>query len=139
MSVPKRSNYFQRLVLSIHRQLAGTAKVTESAMLRDQVSGMAREVDIVIESVAAGHAVTVSIECCDLTRKATVEWVEQKCSEHSSLSTDKLVLASRSGFTRQALAKAEAYSIDTYDLREAAKVDWTSVVHKTSKIGRAHV
>lgn len=103
-------------------------------MLRDQVSGMAREVDIVIESVAAGHAVTVSVECCDLARKATVEWVEQKCSEHSSLSTDKLVLASRSGFTRQALAKAKAYSIDTYDLREAAKVDWTSVVHKTSKI-----
>jgi len=132
--VPKRSNYFQRLVPSIHHQLAGSAKVTESAMLRDQITGVAREVDVVIESVAAGHAVTLSIECCDLTRKATVEWVEHKWSKHASLPTDKLVLSSRSGFTRQALAKAKAYGIDTYDLKEAAKVDWTSVVHKTNKI-----
>jgi hypothetical protein len=47
--MPKRSNYFQRLVLLVRNHVAAGATVTESAELIDKVTGTKREVDICIE------------------------------------------------------------------------------------------
>jgi hypothetical protein len=55
--MPQRSNEFQKLVYLVKRQMAAGAKVTESRMLVDRITGTEREVDICIETSVAGHAV----------------------------------------------------------------------------------
>ena len=105
--MPKRSNAFQNLLHVLYRQLAGNATVTESKMLRDKVTGQEREVDIVIESVVAGHKVTLGVECIAQKRRSCVEWVERMQGKHLNLSTDKLILVSQSGFYRSASKKAQ--------------------------------
>jgi hypothetical protein len=116
--MPKRSNEFQKLVymLKQHAATAG-ATVTESKMLLDKSTGSMQEVDIVIEFVSADIPITISIECTDIKkRKATKEWVQEMKGKHDDLPTNKLVLASRSGFTAQALKKAQDHRIDTIAL-----------------------
>ena len=49
--MPKRTNFFQKLIYQLHKQLAGNAVVTESKMFIDKETGSQVEVDIVIESV----------------------------------------------------------------------------------------
>ena len=83
--MPKCSNLFQRLIVFIHDALAADcAVVEESRELLDRVTGTTREVDIVIEAAVGDYPVFVCIECCDRSRPATVEWVEQQHGNKTS-------------------------------------------------------
>jgi hypothetical protein len=132
--MPKRHNLFQDLILSIHQQLAPPYSVTESDMLRDARTGQLREVDIVIRSVVSGYNLIISIECTNKSRPATVEWVEQICSKHKDLPTQKLVLVSKSGFTETAVSKAVIMGAEAVSLEDAKQVDWTKYVGRYSKL-----
>lgn len=130
--MPKRSNDFQKLVALINGCLHDSRKVEESALLRDKTSGAEREVDILVSSEIADVSVNMSIEVRDRARKADVIWVEQMYAKHSHLSTDKLVLVSRSGFTKRALDKAAFYGIEAIALQEAFETDWELAAQMTA-------
>lgn len=110
--VPQRTNEFQELI-TLLTQIAGSDAVTASAMLPDRaVPGATREVDICVRAEAAGHEVLIGIECrMSGTRKQTVEWVEAMQGKHSHLPTNKVVLVSSSGFTKNALKLAEFFGM----------------------------
>lgn len=114
--MPKRSNDFQRLIYLVRLNLADGAKVTESKMLRDRRTKAFREVDVVIDGFVGGQAVRVCIECRDHRRVADVQWVEQMKAKHERLDTNALLLASKSGFTPEALNVARSYGIETFTL-----------------------
>jgi len=114
--MPKRTNEFQKLVFLIKKHAASGATVTESKFLRDHITDTEREVDICIESSVAGHLITVSIECRDRGRKANVQWIEEMKAKHERLPTNALVLVSRSGFSKEAMAIARIYGIETLAL-----------------------
>jgi len=80
--MPKRTNVFQKIVFLVKKHAATGATVTESKLLRDRITGAAREVDICVESVIVGHEVVVSLECRDRGRKADVQWVEEMKTKH---------------------------------------------------------
>ncbi len=123
--MPKRTNVFQKLVFLVKKHVAFGATVTESKLLRDNITGAEREVDVCIESVVAGHQVTVSIECRDRGRRADVQWVEEMKAKHERLPTNALVLVSRSGFTKEAKLVARIYGMEiiSLDAIEANAVD----------------
>jgi len=52
--MPQRSNEFQKLVYLVKQQMAAGAKVTESQMLVDRITGTEREVDGSSGGIAAG-------------------------------------------------------------------------------------
>src|SRR3712207_6485571 len=110
--MPRRSNEFQRLIYLLHRQLHHRATVNESAMLPDRLGGDAQEVDVLIEEPVGQIRMLIGVECRDRSRPATVEWVQEMRGKHQHR-TDKLVLVSRSGFTRTALREAQRYGIET--------------------------
>jgi hypothetical protein len=110
--MPKRTNDFQKLVAIVKKHASDAALVTESKMLRDRLTGAPREVDVCIETAVAGHPVIVSIECRDQGRPVAVGWVEEMRAKHDRLSTNALVLVSRSGFTAEAERVAAAYGIE---------------------------
>ena len=132
--MPKRSNAFQKLILHIHRTLAGDATVTESELLADHRHGGTREVDVVLRSTVAGHSIIVSVEATSAARPADVEWVEQMLKKHESLPTNRLVLVSESGFTERALTVANAGAASALSIAEAEVLDWTQIVAKESSL-----
>jgi hypothetical protein len=99
-------------------------------MLRDRTTQELREVDVVIETAVADSQVLISIECCKLGRPATVEWVERMICKHADLPTDRLILVARSGFTKQASAKALKHGIEALTVDEARQVPWTSALDR---------
>jgi hypothetical protein len=132
--MPAKTNEFQKLVLFLKRELAGSSRVTESKPLKERFADRTREVDIVIETEIAGHTVVVSVECTAGGRPETVEWVERMTGKHQSLTTNKLVLVSESGFTKPALDKASERNAETLSLEEAMQLDWTKIVGKMDRI-----
>ena len=99
-------------------------------MLADSVTGQPREVDIVATRRVASHDLILSIECRDHARAADIQWVESASKKHEHLPTSKLVLWSRSGFTRPALLKAKALKIDTVSQAEATNPPWARLARE---------
>jgi hypothetical protein len=106
--MPKRSTDFQRLVAIVSRHKSVGATVTESRFLLDKDGGK-HEIDVVVEDKVGGTPVTISIECIEQGRPADDGWVNRMKGKHDRLPTDILVLYSRSGFTRGAVAAAKEF------------------------------
>lgn len=130
--MPQRTNTFQRLVTLMTATLAGRAQVTESAMLVDRVSGERREVDILVTAIAGGYTVQLGIEVVSWSRPADTPWVEKMRAKHENLPIDKLILISKSGFSKPALCKAEFYGIEALTLEEASEADWPLIATLTT-------
>ncbi|GAA2266557.1 hypothetical protein GCM10010149_03540 [Nonomuraea roseoviolacea subsp. roseoviolacea] len=121
--MPARSNDFQAVVYFVKRHLAADATVSESAYLRDRITGQMREVDVLITAHVAGHSVQIGIEYRGRSRKDAVSWVEEMRAEHDDLPTDRLVLVSASGFSKAAAAKARHYGIEAVTPGQPIAVD----------------
>jgi hypothetical protein len=76
---------------------APSVTVTESKLLRDAVTGVDREVDVVIEGEFDGEPMVISAEVIEHRRPATLPWVEQILRKHRDLPTNRLLLVSKSG------------------------------------------
>ena len=122
--MPQRSNQFQRLATVIHSRLSKGWEVTESRMLRDLHTGDKREVDVVAYATVMGHELYLCAECRDHARPADVTWIESMAKKHECLATSKLVLWSRSGFTKSAIRKARLLKMDVVSAKDVEKVDW---------------
>src|SRR5688500_9052120 len=103
--MPQRSNEIQRLIHDIHHQLHDRATVRESVMLPDRTGRPALEVDVLIEDKSGEYPILIAVECIDHGRRADIGWVLQMAAKHENR-TDKLVLISRSGFSKNALGEA---------------------------------
>lgn len=125
--MPKRTNPFQQLAAIIHSRLGSGWNVTESLLLTDSITGEKREVDVVAKATVGTYDIYISVECRDHKRPADVTWIELMAKKHESLSTSKLVLWSRSGFTKTAITKAKALKIDTVSHVSAASADWATL------------
>lgn len=125
--MPKRSNTFQRLALLVHQRLGQDWKVEESHMFTDLITGEQREVDIVAQTTVGTYPLFLSIECRDHLRPADVLWIEGIAKKHEHLPTSKLVLWSRSGFTKAATLKARALKIETISQADASQADWAQL------------
>lgn len=106
MCVPRRTNLFQRVVLTIHEHVAEGATVEESAMLPSVSTGELREVDVVIHASAGPYPFLIGIEATARKRPADTPWVEQMIAKHDDLPTSKLVLVCEAGFTANARCRA---------------------------------
>ncbi|WP_334188927.1 hypothetical protein [Noviherbaspirillum sp.] len=128
--MPQRSNTFQRLALLVHERLGKDWIVEESHMFTDLVTGELREVDIVAQTMVGTYPIFLSIECRDQSRPADVLWIEGVAKKHEHLPTSKLVLWSRSGFTKSAALKAQALKIEAISQAEAAQADWVRLARE---------
>ena len=109
---------------AIHVCIAKEVSVEESALLPDRETGEKREVDIVLRSRLVDYPIILSVEVRDRSRPAGSGWIEEMAGKHQALQTNKLVLVSRSGFTKPAIVKAKAREIETLTIEEAYETDW---------------
>jgi len=107
--MPARTTEFQTIVHFVRKHTADAGvTVTESKMLHDRHLDVDREVDIVIEGIFDGEPSVTSIEVIEHGRPAAVTWVEQQIAKHRYLPTNRLVLVSRSGYSKTALRAVAA-------------------------------
>jgi hypothetical protein len=107
--MPKRTTPLQMMVHFVRKHLAKPdVTVSESKLLRDVRLGTDREVDVVVEGKFDGEPVVTSVEVIEHTRAASVTWVEQQIAKHRHLPTNRLVLVSKSGFSKNALKAVAA-------------------------------
>jgi hypothetical protein len=106
--VPKRTNTFQQVVRLVYELMAEGAKVEESVMLDDLETGGEREVDVLITTAIAGIPFRIQIEATAQGEPPDVKWVEAELGKNKAVGTDKLVLVSESGFSKNARKKALA-------------------------------
>jgi len=132
--MPKRTNEFQRLVYLVRMNLSAGATVTESKMLRDRDTGGQREVDVCVEGSVGGTRVNVCLECCDRTRPADVTWVDAMKCKHERLPTHALVLASRSGYTKEAREVAQRSGIEAISFDEVERADFHELLKGRSSL-----
>jgi len=130
--VPRRSNYLQKIVFGLERQVAGKAEVEQSPLLKDRVTGREREVDIVVSGWVGGRRIMIGVEVT--ASRADVGWVDEMVGKHRNLPTDKLVLFSQGGFTDGAIADAAAAGVETVTLEEPGDADWQKVCGKLSQV-----
>ena len=123
--MPKRTNDFQELIITIYEQITPDyGKVTESGMVYDKDAKTLREVDILIEYRLTHHNFKMMIECRDRSRKDSVEWIDGLIGKSKSLEVNKVVAVSMKGFTDSAIKKANNNGIDTLSIDEAVEKDW---------------
>jgi hypothetical protein len=72
----------------------------------------------------------ICIECIDHKRPADVTWVESMAKKHENLSTSKLVLWSKNGFSKNAAKKAIFLNIDVISQKNIEKIDWVVYAKK---------
>lgn len=125
--MPQRSNDFQQLVLTIERQLAPNARITESLLVIDR-DGVEREIDIAIETKIGNHEVRIAIECRDRARRCDVTWIDQVKGKFANLPGWQPVVVSKGGFTKNARQKAALNGITTLTLEAASHRDWSRPV-----------
>lgn len=131
--MPKRTNKFQKLITAIHACIANDVCVEESAFLVDRETGEKREVDILLQSLFGDYPVYLSVEVIDRSRRASSGWVEEMTGKHQALPTNKLVLVSRSGFTKPAIEKARVRGIEALSIEEACATDWNLALRLEGK------
>jgi hypothetical protein len=130
--MPKRSTPFQAIVRLVRQHFAQPGvTVTESKMLRDAGLGIEREVDIVIEGELDGEPMVISVEVIEHSRAASLPWVQEMLRKHRDLPTNRLLLVSKSGFSRNALAAIEPEAGRVQALMpEVIEVDGETVVKR---------
>ena len=133
-AMPRRTNEFQQLVCLIENQLADTATVEESVLFTDILTKRDVEVDIVIRQTVNGIPICIGIECTSGGRRATVEWVRGMVGKHQTIPVDKTILVSRSGFTRQAIERAEAENILPLTLEQATSLEWLKFLKQLTNL-----
>lgn len=91
--------------------------MTESAMLRDSITGLEREVDVIIEGQLPGLSapIRIGIECRDHKVKPGAQWIESIHAKHEHLPIDLSIAASAVGFARTAEKIAEHYKIQLWE------------------------
>lgn len=127
--MPKRSNDFQKLITFIEKEFSPESiEVVESALLRESISDVEREVDILIQGEINGYQISIGVECRDRKRKADLTWIDEIIGKYQHLPIDRKVAISKCGFTKTALDKAVKYNIETLTLEEAFETDWIETV-----------
>lgn len=101
--MPKRTTPLQMIVHAVRKQTAQPGvTVTESKELPDARLGTEREVDVVVEGPFDGEHVVTSLEVIEHSRPGGLPWVQEQIGKHRALPTNRLVLVSKKGFTKNA-------------------------------------
>ena len=123
--MPRKGRALERLVAHLESVLRNSskAKVQSPAYLIDVVTGIKREIDVLItEEGGSNHK--VGFEVRDRARKAGLPDMEAFKTKAENTCLDGKVFVSRSGHTEPALKLAKKAAIQCLTLKEALSFDW---------------
>ena len=116
----------QRLVRALEQATNNSPNVRVEFPKRmpDKDTGRLREHDVVLTFSLIHHTMVVALECRDRSRKVGVPDIEAFRSKCDRTGIHRAIIVSATGFTKTALAKAEAYEVACLGLEEADRFNW---------------
>lgn len=129
----RKSNAFQKAIFYIHDQLKDSnAIVTESAEIGEGnlEPTIKREIDVLIEKRDDNKVSRIAIECRDRMNTDDIQWIDCLIGKYINLPVDRIIAVSKSGFTKSATKKANAFGIELRTLKEITSLDWKSEFQK---------
>lgn len=114
---------YERLVAALHKKLDPNAKVSWDTKVKGKGGNM-RQIDVMVEGRVGSAPILLVVECKRYASKVGVELIDGFIGKLSDVGADKGVIVSKSGFTRDALQRAEHGGVIACVLRPAKDEDW---------------
>lgn len=112
---PNRGESFEQAVAALQQMLDPAASVEHNVRLRDRL-GHLRQFDVVLRGKLGGHDALGVIECKDFKRRVGTPEVNAFADKARNVRANLTLLASKSGFTAEALELAAHHGIGTISL-----------------------
>lgn len=106
---------YEKAVAAVQALMDPNSKVEHNVRLNDSL-GEKRQFDVIVKGQIGGHPMLVVIECKDQKRKAGMPQIEAFYVKARSVGANAMIFVSRSGFTKTAIAKANACNVAPYSL-----------------------
>jgi hypothetical protein len=136
--MPQRTNEFQELVACIQRLMAPKgAIVKESALIDSGIEGLAREIDVLIETNIGLYQIKIAVEAKDENRPMESTGFEQIIGKYlveGGVKVNKIVVITHKGYSQSVIERAKKLDIDLFTLEEAKKFDWSKFNPNQPKI-----
>jgi hypothetical protein len=114
---------FERLVAALQRRLDPAAVVTWDERVEGR-SGRKRQLDVVVRGRVGIAPIMLVVECKEYSKPVGIELVEAFFGKLADVGADRGVMVARTGFTKDALSRAEEARIITSVVRPALDTDW---------------
>ncbi|MFO7556017.1 MAG: restriction endonuclease [Desulfobacterales bacterium] len=124
----KKWKRFENLSAQIQRSLSPSAVVTQNERVRGKITGVKRELDIVVRVSSGQFELLIVIDCKDYNKKVDVQDVESFMGKLKDVEANKGALVAAKGYTDAAKKMAKDAGISVYDLVDAESEDWPSYV-----------
>jgi hypothetical protein len=114
----------EELVASIQKQLAPKARVEHNVYVRGHITGVDRQVDILVTQMIGQYPMSIAIDCKDTKRPVDTKGVGEFAELVRDISANKGVLVCPTGFTKAALKTAKSYQIELYRPVDTGNHKW---------------
>ncbi|MBQ2175863.1 MAG: restriction endonuclease [Alphaproteobacteria bacterium] len=120
----KKGKAYEQLVMAIEKHFNGNNNcVFPNAKLID-VFGIKREIDVLVYPIENNKEWGVAFECRDHKRKVGLFEIDSFITKYHDLpQIKKVIIASTSGFTKDAQLKAEKYNIELHPFKNVPNTD----------------
>lgn len=104
--------------------LTAGARVVESEMLADRLTGELREVDVCVHATVSGKDVTLALDCRDHKPRRIKSGSTPYGANTPTCPSTRVIAVARAGFAKAPRAAAEKARIQTLTLEEATSANW---------------
>lgn len=124
MPVPSKSTYFEHRVARVFEAVEKLGvEVTWNAKFKDPHTQQLRQIDVLLREP---NGCRTCVECRDRASVQDVMWIEELFGRKQSMGFDDVFAVSSSGFTKPAIAKAQALGVTLFKL-SAFEVDTATI------------
>ena len=124
----KKWKKFEKLVAKVQADMVRGAIVKLNQKITGHNSGVAREIDILIETMVGNHNVKIAIDCKDHKRPVDIKGVESTIGLMKDIQANVGSIVSASGFTKAALKMGKNAGLKLYKLIDTGDHNWKSDV-----------
>jgi hypothetical protein len=114
----------EELVASIQKQLAPDAIVEHNVYVKGQITGVDRQVDILVTQMIGQYKFTIAIDCKDTKRPVDTKGVGEFSELVRDIQANKGVLVCPAGFSKPALKTAKSYQLELYRPVDTGNHKW---------------
>jgi len=114
----------EELVASIQKKLAPDAIVEHNVFVKGQITGVDRQVDILVTQMIGQYKMTIAIDCKDTKRPVDTKGVGEFSELVRDIQANKGVLVCPAGFSKPALKTAKSYQLELYRPVDTGNHKW---------------
>ena len=118
----------EELVADIQRDLAPGAEVLHNVKLKGRLSGVDRQIDVLVRQSIGQYEMKIAIDCKDYASAVDVKGVEEFFGLVNDVGAHQGAMVSPKGFTAAAKSRAQGYGMALYSPVDTGEHKWQAKV-----------